>query len=145
MHIKFINLPLLHTFCTQKSYCLHKSVSQARPQNRLMSSHPIRKQRWWASNPIGKQYYEYYGTKSWVFYRINNNGIHSILYWVLFYSSAAVDRTSLLLLLLVPVRNCRYCYFVRYPSLPVRDCCCCCLRQPRRCLCEVVVAAAVAV
>ena len=28
-----------------------------------------------------------------------NNGVHSILYWVLFYCSGAVARTSLLLLL----------------------------------------------
>ena len=62
VHIKFINLPHWHTFCIQKSYRLHKSVSQARPQNRLMSSHPIRKQYWSSSNPIEKQYYK--GTKS---------------------------------------------------------------------------------
>ena len=41
MHKKFINLPCWHIFCIQKSYRLHKSISQARPQNRLMSSHSI--------------------------------------------------------------------------------------------------------
>ena len=34
-----------------------------------------------------------------------NNGVHSILYWVLFYCSGAVACTSLLLLL--PVRVCQ--------------------------------------
>ena len=36
MHTKFINLPVLHIACIEKSNRLHKSVSQTRPKNRLI-------------------------------------------------------------------------------------------------------------
>ena len=103
VHIKFINLPRWHIFCIQKSYCLHKSVLQARPQNRLMLSHPIE-----------KQYYEYYGTKSQAFYRITMAfilfyiiGFYSILVVLLLYEFVVVAaRTSLSVLLFsIPYGN----------------------------------------
>ena len=37
VHIKFISAPRWHMFCIQKSYRLHKFVSQATPQNKAVT------------------------------------------------------------------------------------------------------------
>ena len=130
MHKKFINAPCWHIFCIQKSYCLHKSVSQARPKNQHLCR-PIEKQYWLSSNPIGQQYYKYYGTKSQAFYCIT---MVFILFYIGFYSIVVVlllvrvcccccccARTSLSVLLLCPYEFVGIVIFVRRTP-PVAAC-----------------------